>query len=653
MNTMNAIRTAVSIHSFRIPPRLKLVLTRFGSLILLFQRMPVVQMLFPEANMLGSASLANSFALAVTTVVGLGAFDSVAGQSQISERAPLVVLGLDPAGTSPTAATAINVPATVSAPLTFSFNWDPINDFSSVKSWRCTTGGVVGTLPAGLSPAAVSPSSVAVGGNITISGTPTTAGTYPVKINVYRYVNGNSAGTGSAYSGTTAAQIFNICVLGFSTQPAATTSISSGSTATLTCVATGNPAAIPIVGSGPPAAQPAGTLTYQWYQGSSPSIATVAPGASTAATYITPALSSPTNYWVRIKSVLGTSTVTADSTTAAVTVATPPTVAVTPTGTLTNTSPITYTLTFSQSVTGLTTSGITVGNGTKGVLAGSGTTYTLPVTPTAQGAVTCQVNAGAASGNTVSNTASVTYDSVAPSVTINQAAAQADPTSASPINFTVVFSETVADFATGDVTIGGTSGGTKTATVTGSGTTYNVAVSGMTTAGTVIASLATGVAHDAAGNASAASASTDNTVAFTVSSPYDNWASGLTAGQSGPGQTPQNDGVTNLQKFAFNLNPLATDVRRLTVGGNGTAGLPGGAVVGGKLRLEFLRRIAGTNPGITYTAQFGSDLTGWTSLPVGTPAGTAIDATWERVVADDPTVGATKSFGRVQVLQTP
>ena len=36
--------------------------------------------------------------------------------------------------------------------------------------------------------------------------------------------------------------------------------------------------------------------------------------------------------------------------------------------------------------------------------------------------------------------------------------------------------------------------------MTGSGTTYNVAVSGMTGTGTVIADVGAGVAHDAAGN---------------------------------------------------------------------------------------------------------------------------------------------------------
>jgi hypothetical protein len=96
-------------------------------------------------------------------------------------------------------------------------------------------------------------------------------------------------------------------------------------------------------------------------------------------------------------------------------------------------------------------------------------------------------------------------------VTINQAAGQADPSGTSPINFTVVFTHAVTNFATGDVTLGGTAGAT-TAVVTGSATTYNVAVSGMTTSGTVIASITAGVASDAAGNLNAASTSTDNTV---------------------------------------------------------------------------------------------------------------------------------------------
>ena len=44
------------------------------------------------------------------------------------------------------------------------------------------------------------------------------------------------------------------------------------------------------------------------------------------------------------------------------------------------------------------------------------------------------------------------------------------------------------------------------------GTTYNIAVDGMTSNGTVVASIAAGVATDGAGNPNAASTSTDNSV---------------------------------------------------------------------------------------------------------------------------------------------
>jgi len=66
-------------------------------------------------------------------------------------------------------------------------------------------------------------------------------------------------------------------------------------------------------------------------------------------------------------------------------------------------------------------------------------------------------------------------------VTINQADHQTDPTGNSTINFTVVFSEPVAGLSADSLTITKTAG-TLTATTTpvgSDGTTYNVAVSGM------------------------------------------------------------------------------------------------------------------------------------------------------------------------------
>lgn len=207
--------------------------------------------------------------------------------------------------------------------------------------------------------------------------------------------------------------------------------------------------------------------------------------------------------------------------------ATPPTVTINQAAAQvdpTNASPINFTVIFSEPVTNFATGDVTL-SGTAGAttatVTGSGTTYNVAVSGMAgSGTVIASLSAGVASdaaGNlsTASTSAdkTVTYDVTAPTVTIDQASGQADPTSGSPINFTVVFNEPVNNFATGDVTLGGTAGAT-TAVVTGSGTTYNVAVSGMTQSGTVIANIAANVATDAAGNANAASTSTDNTVTY-------------------------------------------------------------------------------------------------------------------------------------------
>lgn len=132
-----------------------------------------------------------------------------------------------------------------------------------------------------------------------------------------------------------------------------------------------------------------------------------------------------------------------------------------------------------------------------------------------------------------------------------------------------------------------------------------------------------------------------------MSSAYSIWISGLTSAQNGPSQTPQNDGVTNLMKFACNLNPLGPDVRTLNAGAGGTAGLPGKSLVAGKLRLEFIRRKASSNPGITYIAEVGSNLAGWSTFG-GTPTVTSINATWERVVILDAGDGVMR-FGRLKV----
>ncbi len=106
-------------------------------------------------------------------------------------------------------------------------------------------------------------------------------------------------------------------------------------------------------------------------------------------------------------------------------------------------------------------------------------------------------------------------DVTPPTVTIDQGALQADPTSLSPIVFDVVFSEPVFGFTAADISFAGsTAPGVLVAAIVGSGPTYTVEVSGMTGDGTVVASIPGGSVIDANSNPNDASTSTDNSVSF-------------------------------------------------------------------------------------------------------------------------------------------
>jgi hypothetical protein len=244
----------------------------------------------------------------------------------------------------------------------------------------------------------------------------------------------------------------------------------------------------------------------------------------------------------------------------------------------TNASPINFTVVFSEVVSDFATGDVTLGGtagATTAIVTGSGTTYHVAVSGmTGNGTVVASIAAGRAhdgSGNaslvSTSTDNTVSYDITAPTVTINQAPAQLDPTNVAPINFRVVFSEVVSDFATGDVTLGGTAGAT-TATVTGSGTTYNVAVSGMAGSGTVVAIIAAGRAHDGAGNASLASTSTDNTVSYDITVPT------VTINQAAAQSDPANTTPINFTVvFSETVNDFATG--DVTLGGTAPGTLVG------------------------------------------------------------------------------
>ncbi|MCY2987373.1 MAG: Ig-like domain-containing protein [Planctomycetota bacterium] len=215
----------------------------------------------------------------------------------------------------------------------------------------------------------------------------------------------------------------------------------------------------------------------------------------------------------------------------------------------TRNTPIHFTVVFSEAVTGFSADDLLLGGTTPGTLTAVVTpvdaiTYDVTISGmTGDGTVTASVLADAAAdaaGNlsqaSTSTAAVVTYDVTPPTVTINQAASQADPTRTAPIHFTVVFSEAVTGFSADDVLLGGTAPGTLAAAVTPvDAITYDVMVSGMTADGTVTASIPADTVADAAGNLSVASTSTDAVVTYDVTPPT--VAINQATGQADPART--------------------------------------------------------------------------------------------------------------------
>jgi len=149
-------------------------------------------------------------------------------------------------------------------------------------------------------------------------------------------------------------------------------------------------------------------------------------------------------------------------------------------------------------------------------------------------------------------------------VTVEQAAGQPDPTNGGTINFTVVFSAPVTDFTTGDVTLGG-SAVPGSAVVTGSGTTYNVAVSGMLGTGTVTVSVPAGVATSGI-ESNQASTSVDNSVVYDATAPLTS-GTNLTKVTTGGGTVYTFD-ITYADDFALSVASLGNDDIRVS-GPNG------------------------------------------------------------------------------------
>ena len=325
----------------------------------------------------------------------------------------------------------------------------------------------------------------------------------------------------------------------------------------------------------------------------------------------------------------------------------------------TNASPINFTVVFSASVSNfvsgdVTLSGSAVGGTTTANVTGSGTIYNIAVSGmTGDGIVTASLLAGVASdvaGNislaSTSTDNTVTYDTAGPTVTIDQSIGQTDPTNSSTINFTVVFSEVVSNFASGDVALSGTAGPT-TAVVTGGPTTYNVAVSGMTGNGTVIATINAGVATDEAGNGNTASTSTDNTVTYDTTAPI------VTIGAPVPAST-----ITGPADFAVTIAGATTinlTAGNVTLNTTGTAAAATVTITGGTTASPIVTLSGITGNGtisISIAAGIASDGSGNNSLSAGPSTPLLVDNAGPIVLFNSNTVpadGSTVSGGPTQI----
>jgi hypothetical protein len=299
----------------------------------------------------------------------------------------------------------------------------------------------------------------------------------------------------------------------------------------------------------------------------------------------------------------------------------------------TNAASVAFTVVFSKPVTGFTASdvsfaGSTVGGTLAAAVTGSGTTYNVTVTGMAgEGTVVASIPAGAAtdsaghpSAASTSTDNSITYDNQATTAVVTQAAGQADPTAGAPVRFTVTFSEPVTGFTASDVGLAGsTAGGTLVAAVAGSGTTYTVTVTGMTSPGDVVVSVPAGAAADGFGNANLASAGGDPRVAY---------AGSVFAVGAGGGGSPRLDVYDGAGQLRFSNTVFAPGFRGGVVVATADVtgdGVPDGVVGTGPGAVTRVQVIDGvTHQPVASYQPFESSFTGGVFVAAGDVTGDGV-----------------------------
>ncbi len=124
-------------------------------------------------------------------------------------------------------------------------------------------------------------------------------------------------------------------------------------------------------------------------------------------------------------------------------------------------------------------------------------------------------------------------------------------------------------------------------------------------------------------------------------------AADLPEGLDGPEDSALGDGIPNIFKYAFNLDPTSYGAHRISPD-SGTSGLPHTALTNGVLTVVYLRSTS--SPDLAYEVSFSSNLdeASWQSIGVETSV-VAIDDDWERVTVTDSDTTSPARFARVAV----
>lgn len=298
------------------------------------------------------------------------------------------------------------------------------------------------------------------------------------------------------------------------------------------------------------------------------------------------------------------------------------------------------------------------------VTPGNSATFDVAFSPAAVGARSSAIHIASNDADENPFDISLTGTGTAPEIALHNGAATGAPQLTDGQSTVVDFGITgVGSVVTRDFTIANTG----TGSLTISGITAPTGFTVLNAPGAAIAASATHtfqVRLDASGSGTFSGsvvissndtdeASFDFPVTGTVQdAAFQGWAS--TSGLSGPDlglmANPAGDGIVNLLKYAFNMDPTVPDVDMLATG-TGTAGLPvygrSGSGATSFFHIEFIRRTGG---GLIYTPKKSTNLTTWVNL-TSTPTVTSIDANWERVVHEEPYDGTTTAnlFGMVEV----